>query len=98
MIESIDHSPLKNKRFRTVLSDKRHFDFGLMGAQTFIDHGDFQMRENYRKRHMSNVREKYFIDNYIPSPALFSYYILWGESKNLETNVTELNKKLQRKI
>ena len=94
MIESIDHSSLKNKRFRIILSDNRHFDFGLRGAQTFVDHGDLQMRENYRKRHLGNVREKYLIDNYIPSPALFSFYILWGESKNLETNLKELNKKL----
>ena len=96
MIESIIDSPRKNKRFRIILENKKYFDFGLKGGQTFIDHKNTEKRENYRKRHLGNSIEKNLIENIIPSPALFSFWILWGDSSNLKTNVIELNKKLEK--
>ena len=96
MIESIIDSPRKNKRFRIILENKKYYDFGLTGGQTFIDHKNIEKRENYRKRHLGNSIEKNLIENIIPSPALFSFWILWGDSSNLKTNVIELNKKLEK--
>jgi hypothetical protein len=96
MIIKIIDSPLKNKRFRVFLDNYKHFDFGLKNGSTFIDHFDKQKRLNYRKRHYGNKKEKYLIDNLIPSPALFSYYLLWGDSNNLFENIDELNKLLNK--
>jgi hypothetical protein len=31
------------------------------------------------RRHLGNKKEKYLIDHLIPSPSLFSYYLLWGD-------------------
>ena len=82
-------SPRKNKRYRVYLDDGNHYDFGLSGGDTYIDHHDENKRENYRKRHYA--QEKHFIDKLIPSPSLFSYYLLWGDSRNISKNIKKLN-------
>ena len=91
IIKLID-SELKSKRFRVYLDDNKHFDFGLRTGQTYIDHRDKVKRDNYRKRHYNNTAEQPYIINLIPSPALFSYYLLWGESTSLQQNIKTLNK------
>ena len=96
MIKSLELSPLKNKRYRVTLTNNDHFDFGLDGGQTYLDHADIEKRNNYRKRHIGNGKEKQLIQGLIPSPALYSYYLLWGESPNLQKNIKSLNKKMSR--
>jgi hypothetical protein len=95
MIEKISNSPLKNKRYRIFLSNGDYFDFGLKGADTFIDGASEKVRENFRKRHGKNPLEENLINKCIPSPAVFSYYLLWGESRDLQTNINWLNTKLK---
>ena len=94
-IVKIENSPRKNKRFRVYLENNDYYDFGLLGASTYIEHHDKIKRENYRKRHLGNDRENYLIKNLIPSPSLFSYYILWGDSRSVEENIKKLNKRLK---
>ena len=89
-------SPRKNKRFRVYLDNGEHYDFGLDTGSTYIDHRDKEKRENYRARHMGNLSEKYLIENLIPSPALFSYWLLWGDSVLLEQNLKNLNKMFKK--
>ena len=95
MIVKIINSPLKTKRFRVFLDNNKHYDFGLKNGNTFIDHFDEKKRLNYRKRHYGNKKEKYLIDNLIPSASLMSYYLLWGDSNNLFENIDALNKLLK---
>ena len=97
MIKSIEKSLLKNKRFRVTLTNNDHYDFGLDGGETYIDHADIQKRSNYRKRHIANGKERQLIESLIPSPALFSYYILWGDSTNINENIKTLNRMISRK-
>jgi hypothetical protein len=94
-IIKIENSPRKNKRFRITLNNGDHYDFGLLGASTYLEHKDKIKRENYRKRHLGNDRENYLIKNLIPSPSLFSYYILWGDSTNINDNIKTLNSRLK---
>ena len=94
-IVKIENSPRKNKRFRVYLENDEHYDFGLDNGKTYVDHKEKIKRENYRKRHMANNTEKYLIQNFIPSPALFSYYILWGDSTSVNENIEKLNKRLK---
>ena len=85
-------SPRKNKRYRIYLENNEYFDFGLDGAKTgaYIDHANKKKRDNYRKRHYA--QEKKLIDSLTPSPALYSYYLLWGDSTDINKNIEKLNR------
>ena len=85
-------SKRQNKRYRVYLENNDHYDFGLDTGKTYIDHQNITKRDNYRKRHLGNDTEKHLIKNLIPSPALFSYYILWGDSTDINKNINILNK------
>jgi hypothetical protein len=91
-IVSIKNSPIKTKRFRITLDNNKHYDFGLKTGQTYIDHKDKIKRHNYQVRHYNLKKEQPYIQNLIPSPALFSYYILWGETSDIMKNIKLLNK------
>ena len=91
-IVKIVNSSRKGKRLRVYLENNDYFDFGLEGGQTYIDHRDKKKRDNYRRRHYANDIERYLIETLTPSPALYSYYILWGDSDDIMKNVDSLNK------
>ncbi len=91
MIVEIIKSKKKNKRFRVILDNGKAYDFGLDTGETFIDHHDENKRTNYRKRHLGNETENKLINNLIPSPALFSYYLLWGAYDDIMKNIIYLN-------
>jgi hypothetical protein len=91
MIVNIKASPVKYKRYRVFMNNGKHYDFGLKGGQTYLDHKDKRKRENYIKRHYANPIEKRLIDNLVPSPALFSLYLLWGKYTDLNDNINHLN-------
>jgi hypothetical protein len=90
-IIQIENSNRKNKRFKVTLDDGQNFHFGLLGANTYLEHHDNRKRDNYRKRHLGNDTERYLIENLIPSAALFSYWIIWGDSTDLIRNIEKLN-------
>ena len=90
-------SPFKNKRFRVFLDNNKKYDFGLKGGSTYLDHHDKVKRQNYRRRHYNSVKEKPFIENLVPSPSLFSYYLCWGDSTSMDQNIKILNKMLKTK-
>lgn len=94
-IINIIKSPIKNKRFRVYLDDGNNYDFGLLNGSTYIDHHDEKKRLNYWNRHYSNKKEQELIDKIIPSPALFSAYLLWGYHKTLDDNIRYLNRILK---
>ena len=90
LIKSIHPSTKSQKRFMIIYNNKK-IHFGLKDGSTFIDHNDIIKRNNYRKRHYSNSKEKYLIDNLIISPSVLSYYILWGNYPDLNKNIQDLN-------
>ena len=96
MIVKIESSPRPTKKYRVILSDGKHYDFGLRGSSTYLDHKDVAKREAYRKRHLGNPREKQLIYGLKPSPATFSYYLLWGDSTNLQQNILQLNRLMKQ--
>ena len=91
MIVKIENSPVKHKRYRVYMDNGKHWDFGLQGAMTYIDHKDANKRRNYWLRHYGNPLEKKLLDNLVPSSSVFSAYLLWGDSSNLEKNIKNLN-------
>jgi len=83
-----------NKRFIAELSLNgiiKRIKFGAPEGSTYLDHGDEKKRENYWKRHMANPVEKYRIENFIPSAALLSAFLLWGETTDMLKNINMLN-------
>jgi hypothetical protein len=105
MILSVKPSTLKNKRYMAVFrkedGTERIFHFGykyLNGSYgyTYIDGADETTRENYRKRHLGNATENRLIKSLTPSASLFSYYLLWGDSRSLETNIKRLNNLMRK--
>jgi predicted protein tyrosine phosphatase len=53
--------------------------FGEAGASDFTKHKDNARRQRYRDRHRrDNIRDPY-------SPGFWSWYVLWGESSDLDT-------------
>lgn len=93
-------SHLETKRFKIVLKVDNHeytFNFGDRNGHTFIDHGDERKREAYRARHYGNPTEKFRIDNLVPSPSLFSWKLLWGDSPDLLDNLVELQREFNSK-
>jgi hypothetical protein len=91
MIISVQDSPLPMKRFRVTFSNNKKYDFGLRGGKTFIDGESEQTRQNYLKRHLGNPTEYKLISALIPSPALFSAYLLWGKFRSVDKNIKYLN-------
>lgn len=97
IIQSLSKSPILFKRWRVTMTDGTHFDFSSDKSETYIDHKDKKLRDAYRARHLSNKSEYELINNIIPSPALFSYYISWGDSTSIIDNIKSLNKLLKSK-
>ena len=46
MIKDIINSPLKNKKYRAIMSDGSKIDFGLKSSSTYLDHKDKTKRNN----------------------------------------------------
>ena len=90
-ILKVEQSPMKNKRFRVFLDSGKHYDFGLDTGSTFIDYSDNKKRNAYIAEHFGNRVEKQLIENLVPSPALFSMFLLWGKYDSLEKNIDYLN-------
>jgi hypothetical protein len=61
----------------------RIIDFGLKGSQTYVDHGDKVKRANYLSRHQK--REDWNSIN----PGSASRFILWGDFRDIETNLRD---------
>ena len=91
MIVEITDSKKPSKRFCVTMDNGKRFDFGLKNGSTYIDHHDKRLRTNYWKRHLANRTEHRLISDLIPSPALFSAMLLWGDSTSLNINIENLN-------
>jgi len=87
----ITESPRLFKKYRVYLNDGSYYDFGLDKSQTYLDHHDNTIRQNYRARHLANSKEKELIESLTPSSSLFSYMLLWGDHTDLIKNIENLN-------
>ena len=73
-----------------IFEDGRKTRFGAAGMNDFTLTGDLEARARYRKRHAKDL------DTGDPHRAGYlSYYILWGDSKSLATNVAAYTKRFK---
>jgi hypothetical protein len=104
-IIKIENSNNKNKRFKiTVVNNNDKiltFNFGLKNGDkngsTYLDHKDKVKRYNYFNRHYNNPLERNFIDNLIPSNALYSLILLWGKYSDINKNINYYNDYISNK-
>ena len=74
--------------FQTDAGRKRTVHFGASGMDDFIKTHDKEQRERYRVRHAKDL------ETGDPTRAgHLSYYILWGNSTNLQTNIASYKRR-----
>ena len=74
--------------FKLNNGKEKKTSFGAKGYTDFTLSGDKKKRDAYRSRHKKDLNTK------DPMRAGFlSYYILWGDSKNLQTNIKAYKKR-----
>ena len=97
---TIKPSTNKNKKFMAIFSKdikgKRQVikitHFGQKGADDYTITGDKEQRKRYRSRHKRDLEK----GNYM-SAGYLSMFLLWGESKSLQTNINAYKKKFNLK-
>ena len=89
----IEASPIKTKKWRAIFSDGTHTDFGAAKMDDYTLTGDMDRRKAYRSRHKKDL------DTKDPRRAGFlSYYLLWGDSTSLATNLADYKKRFAGKL
>ena len=93
----ITPSKAKNKKFTAIFYDDqgkkiKTAQFGDSRYQDYTMHKDKQRRDKYRSRHKKNLAKTTYM-----SPAYLSYYILWGDSTSLNTNINKYKKMFKLK-
>jgi hypothetical protein len=89
----IKPSTAKNKKFTAIFYEDqgkkiKTVQFGAKGYEDYTMHKDKQRRDKYRARHQKSLAKTDYM-----SPAHLSYYILWGDSSNIKTNIKNYKKR-----
>ncbi len=89
---SINYSDKPEKKlmatFQTDRGTKKVY-FGASGIDDYTKTGDVDQRQRYRLRHAKDLLGD-------PSkPGYLSYYILWGDSTSIKTNIEAYKKKFK---
>lgn len=82
----------KNKKWKAIFYDEngkkiKTTQFGDSRYEDYTQHKDKKRRDKYRLRHKKDLDK----GNYM-SAGFLSYYILWGESAALKTNINKYKK------
>jgi pyruvate formate-lyase activating enzyme-like uncharacterized protein len=87
---AITKSSRKDKKFMAMF-DKNNktirVHFGATGYQDYTQHHDKKRRDSYRARHSNDKLKD------PTSPGALSYYILWGDSKSIRTNIASFRER-----
>jgi len=76
------------KKYDAYFSDGTKTSFGDATAQDFTQHGSVERRSNYRSRHKKDL------ETGDPTRAGYlSYYILWGDSNSIRTNIASYRRR-----
>ena len=92
---TIEKGTAKNKKLKAIFYDDKGkkiktTQFGDDRYSDYTIHKDKERRNKYKSRHRGNLKKT----NYM-SPAHLSYYILWGDSTSLNTNIKKYKKKFK---
>jgi len=87
----VQPSTVATKKWTAVFSDgtkTRRVSFGAKGYTDYTLGHDKEQRERYRARHAKDLQRGTPM-----SPGYLSYYLLWGDSTDLQTNVRAYRKR-----
>ena len=88
---NIKKSDAKGKKYTATFKDingtKKTIHFGAVGYDDYTIGATKEQRDNYRARHSKDP-----INKPMTAGAL-SYYVLWGDSKNINTNIKKYKKR-----
>jgi hypothetical protein len=90
---SITKSDKAGKKLKAVFEDptsgrRRTTHFGAAGMADYTKTHDKEQRTRYRTRHKKDLETK------DPTRAGFlSYYVLWGDSTDLQTNIASFKRR-----
>jgi len=93
----IKKSPKKGKKLRAIFKDKdgkiiKQTDFGAEGMSDYTIHKDKDRRKRYRNRHKKDLDTKDF-----KRAGFLSWYVLWGDSSDLDTAIKDYKNKFNLK-
>jgi hypothetical protein len=96
----IEKGTAKNKKWKAVFSHYvdgklkiiKTVQFGDVRYDDYTIHKDKERRAAYRKRHQKDLQKGDYM-----SAGYLSYYILWGSSAALDTNIKKYKKMFKLK-
>lgn len=92
----IKPSKIKNKKYTAIFYDGdkkiKTSQFGDNRYQDYTQHKDKERRSRYKNRHKKDLNTGDYM-----KPGFLSYYILWGDSSSLKTNISNYKKKFNLK-
>jgi len=77
--------------FETDSGRKKSISFGSAGMDDYTLTGDKEQRERYRTRHRKDLDTE--AGKTGVSAGALSYWVLWGDSTNMATNIREYRKR-----
>jgi len=86
----IEKSTAKNKKFKATFSHYidgtlkkiKTSQFGDSRYEDYTQHKDKERRKKYKARHAKDLKKGTYMN-----PGYLSYYLLWGDSSSLNTNI-----------
>ena len=81
-------SPVTGKKYRAEFEGGKHTDFGASGMSDYTINQDKDRRERYRSRHRKDLET-----NDPTRAGYLSWYLLWGDSTSLRTNIAEYKRR-----
>jgi len=65
----------------------KRVNFGDPNMESYVMHGDKDRRDNYRRRHLADLRT-----GDPTRPGYISMFVLWGASRNINKNIDTYRK------
>lgn len=86
-LTSLIRAPYPHK-WTAVFDDGKRVSFGAVGYEDYTQHKDVERRRRYRIRHKKDLET-----GDPRRPGFLSYYLLWGDSSDLNANLREYKRK-----
>ena len=97
MIKMVIEKGTGKKKLKAIFYDGegkkiKTSQFGDNRYEDYTIHKDKKRRDKYRSRHKGSLEKGTYM-----SPSHLSYYILWGQSAALDTNISNYKKRFKLK-